>query len=76
MDFDPREPLARVRCPALAFWPAADEWVPIERSIARWRPAGPLTTVRLPDTTHEPSPSPLYERELCRFLDGEPGVSS
>src|SRR4051794_8279698 len=69
MDFDPGEAISRVRCPVLAFWSWADEWVPLERSIARWRPAGALTTVRLPDATHEPSPSALYERELCRFLD-------
>lgn len=69
MDFDPREAISRVRCPVLAFWSSADEWVPIERSIARWRPAGALTTLRLPDATHEPSPGALYERELCRFLD-------
>jgi pimeloyl-ACP methyl ester carboxylesterase len=69
MDFDPREAISRVQCPVLAFWSSADEWVPLERSIARWRPAGPLTTVRLPDATHEPSPGALYERELCQFLD-------
>ena len=69
MDFDPSTALARVNCPALAFWSSVDEWVPIGESIARWRPAGPLTVVRLPDTTHEPSPSPIYERELLRFLD-------
>jgi uncharacterized protein len=68
MDFDPRTAISRVRCPVLAFWSSADEWVPIDESIARWRPAGQLTVVRLPDTTHEPSPSPAYERELCRFL--------
>jgi uncharacterized protein len=68
MDFDPRDAVARVQCPVLAFWASADEWVPLERSIARWRPAGALTTVRLPDATHEPSPGALYERELCRFL--------
>lgn len=69
MDFDPGTAIARVRCPVLAFWSSADEWIPIDESIARWRPAGPLTVVRLPDTTHEPSPSPTYERALCRFLD-------
>jgi pimeloyl-ACP methyl ester carboxylesterase len=69
MDFDPHAVIARVRCPVLAFWSAVDEWVPVDRSIARWRPAGPLRVIRLPDTTHEPSPGPIYERELCRFLD-------
>jgi pimeloyl-ACP methyl ester carboxylesterase len=69
MDFDPRDAITRVHCPVLAFWSTADEWVPLEPSIARWHPAGALTTVRLPDTTHEPSPAALYERELCRFLD-------
>jgi len=69
MDFDPQEVIARVRCPVLAIWSAMDEWVPVDESIARWHPAGPLTVVKLPDTTHEPSPSPLYESEICRFLD-------
>jgi pimeloyl-ACP methyl ester carboxylesterase len=69
MDFDPGPVIARVRCPVLAFWTSADEWVPIDESIARWRPAGPLTVVRLPDPRHEPSPSPIYKRELCRFLE-------
>jgi alpha/beta superfamily hydrolase len=69
MDFDPREAIARARCPVLAFWSWVDEWVPLDPSIARWRPAGPLTIIRLSDATHEPSPGPVYERELCRFLD-------
>ena len=64
-----QEAIARVRCPVLAIWSRADEWVPIAQSIARWRPSGPLTVVRLPDTTHEPSPRALYERALCPFLD-------
>jgi pimeloyl-ACP methyl ester carboxylesterase len=69
MDFDPRAAIARVRCPVLAFWSAVDEWVPIDESVARWQPAGPLTVVRLPDATHELTPGPAYERALCRFLD-------
>jgi pimeloyl-ACP methyl ester carboxylesterase len=69
MDFDPRKAISRVQCPILAFWSSTDEWIPLERSVARWRPPGALTTVRLPDAAHEPSPGALYERELCRFLD-------
>ena len=76
MDFDPHAAIARVRCPVLAFWSSADEWVPIDESIARWRPSGSLTVVRLPDTTHEPSPNPTYERELCGFLDALVGCEA
>jgi hypothetical protein len=68
MDFEPRSVLRQVRCPALGFWSAEDEWVPIEESIRRWRPSGPMTVSRLPDRAHEPTPSAGYERELVRFL--------
>jgi pimeloyl-ACP methyl ester carboxylesterase len=74
MDFDPVDALARVRCPALAFFGEDDEWVPVSDTVERWRSCarGELTVVRLPGTTHEPvvsgTISPLYEETLVDWL--------
>lgn len=80
MDFDPRTALERLRCPVLAFFGDDDEWVPVEPSIERFRSAAAmagheLSVVRLPGTSHEPrlesgAISPLYERELTRWIAG------
>jgi pimeloyl-ACP methyl ester carboxylesterase len=80
MDFDPVGALARLRCPVLAFFGEADEWVPVDASIDRFRAAAEragnsLTVARLPGTTHEPvlasgAVSPVYEHTLVSWLKG------
>ena len=82
MDFDPLQPLSRVRCPVLALFGERDEWVPVKESIERFQSAAQtagfdLTVRRLPDTTHEPllassgSISPLYEETLTTWIRGQ-----
>ena len=84
MDFDPEPVFARVTCPTLLFWGEADEWTPIQESVAAWRRAAEAAAnpdveiVRLPGTDHGPTRrtpdgrevvDPLYERTLVAWLD-------
>jgi uncharacterized protein len=64
MDFDPAPILASVPCPVLLFYGEADEWTPIEPSIAAWEAApGPVTVVRLAGADHAPTFGGVHERE-------------
>jgi pimeloyl-ACP methyl ester carboxylesterase len=80
MDYDPASTIAEVRCPVLLFYGEADEWTPVEPSIAAWRGAenAELTVVRLAGTDHAPTLggghdrdaiSPEYTRALTDWLD-------
>jgi pimeloyl-ACP methyl ester carboxylesterase len=58
MDYDPEQVIAKVLCPALLFYGEADEWTPVEDSIAVWRRAAgtsDLTIHRLAGCTHLPT---------------------
>jgi uncharacterized protein len=65
MDFDPGPVLASVRCPVLLFYGEADEWTPIEPSIAAWQRSGTeeLTFVRLIGADHAPTLGGVHERD-------------
>jgi hypothetical protein len=84
MDFDPAPFLASVHCPVLLFYGEADEWTPIEPSIAAWQRAADeaegaeLTVVRLAGADHAPTLggveereaiSPAYTQALTEWLD-------
>lgn len=75
MDFDPAPILASVCCPVLLFYGEADEWTPIEPSIAAWQGSGndAIRIVRLPGTDHAPTIggaiSPAYTQALTEWLD-------
>jgi uncharacterized protein len=88
MDFDPAPILAAVRCPVLLFYGEADEWTPIEASIAAWEQAAEtaenpaLTVVRLAGADHAPTlggvhersaVSPAYTQALTEWLDVQLG---
>jgi uncharacterized protein len=81
MDYDPVPAIAEVRCPVLLFYGEADEWTPVEPSIAAWRDAGnaDVTVVRLAGADHAPTfggvhdraaVSPEYTRALTDWLEG------
>jgi uncharacterized protein len=88
MDFDPAPILAEVRCPVLLFYGEADEWTPIDASIAAWRRAAAaagnpaLTVVRLAGADHAPTlggvherdaVSPAYTQALAEWLEARLG---
>jgi pimeloyl-ACP methyl ester carboxylesterase len=50
MDYDPLPAMRSVRCPVLALYGAADEWTPVEPSVAAWADAqGADATVEVLD---------------------------
>ncbi|HEY0698374.1 MAG TPA: alpha/beta hydrolase, partial [Micromonospora sp.] len=59
MDFDPAAVVSGVRCPALLFHGATDEWMPIDDSVAAWRRAAADPTMatfhRLAGCDHLPT---------------------
>ncbi|MHB8630827.1 MAG: alpha/beta hydrolase family protein [Candidatus Limnocylindria bacterium] len=76
MDFDPAPVFAQVAVPVLLFYGEADEWQPIEASIAAWAGAG-RTVIRVRGTAHGPtlrgerdlaSVSPDYTDSLLTWL--------
>jgi pimeloyl-ACP methyl ester carboxylesterase len=74
MDFDPAPILARVRCPVLLVYGEADEWTPIEPSLAAWeRAAADVSVVRLAGTDHGPTLgdaiSPDYTSALVDWVE-------
>ncbi len=76
MDFDPRQVIARVRCPVLLVYGAEDEWTPVEPSLAAWGAAPRLSVEVLPGRGHAPvidddpgSIDPTYERRLLSWLE-------
>jgi pimeloyl-ACP methyl ester carboxylesterase len=82
MDFDPEAAIRKVRCPVLAFFRDNDKWIPVGRSVQRWRAASRrsnrrLEIVQLPGTGHHPTLaerhsiaalSPRYVRTLPHWL--------
>jgi len=76
LDFDPAPVAARVAVPALLFYGEADEWQPLEASVAVWSGRG-RTMNRLCGTAHAPtlrgerdvaSVSPDYTDSLVAWL--------
>jgi pimeloyl-ACP methyl ester carboxylesterase len=54
MDFDPLPVIEQLDVPALLFYGERDPWVPIEKSISRWKENKPkdLTVQRIQDANH------------------------